>query len=108
MSEFPVHPVPEDLRLSAHINSEDYERMYQRSVEDPQGFWGDMAREFLDWEQEWDTVCEYDFRRGEASWFAGGKLNVSVNCIDRHLPARADQVAFIWEGDDPNNDEKIS
>ncbi|MEP5763402.1 MAG: acetate--CoA ligase [Halieaceae bacterium] len=108
MSEFPIHPVPAALKKTAHIDSETYHAMYQRSVEDPDGFWADMAREFLDWERDWDSVCEYDFRKGETSWFAGGKLNVSVNCIDRHLPARAEQTAFIWEGDDPTQDQHIS
>ncbi len=108
MSEFPVHPVPEALKQSAHINAEQYQAMYQRSVEDPEGFWSEMATEFLDWDSPWDSVCSYDFHTGEASWFAGGTLNVSVNCIDRHLPARADQVALIWEGDDPADDKTVT
>ncbi len=108
MSEFPVHPVPESLRQSAHIDAEQYQAMYQRSMEDPEGFWSDMAQEFLDWDAPWDSVCHYDFQKGEASWFAGGKLNVSVNCIDRHLPSRGDQTALIWEGDDPGDDKTIS
>ncbi len=108
MPEFPVHPVPDALRQSAHINAEQYQSMYQRSVEDPDGFWSEMASEFLDWYSQWDSVCSYDFHTGEASWFAGGTLNVSVNCIDRHLPARADQVALIWEGDDPADDKTVT
>lgn len=108
MSEFPIHPVPAELDASAHINAERYEQMYQRSVNDPDGFWGDMAREFLHWDQPWTTVNRYDFHKGEATWFEGGKLNVSVNCIDRHLPERADQTAFIWEGDDPSESRHIS
>lgn len=108
MSEFPLHPVPEALKATTHIDSATYERMYQRSVDDPQGFWGDMAEQFLHWEAPWDSVCEYDLAKGEASWFSGGKLNVSVNCIDRHLPARAAQTAFIWEGDNPAEDKHIS
>jgi acetyl-CoA synthetase len=108
MSDFPTHPVPAELAASAHINKASYERLYQRSIADPEGFWGEMATSFLDWQQGWDKVCEYDFHRGEASWFAGGKLNVSVNCIDRHLPERADQTALIWEGDDPADDKRIS
>jgi acetyl-CoA synthetase len=108
MSDFALRPVPEELKSSAHIDRDRYESMYRRSVEDPDGFWAEMAEEFLDWEQPWDSVCDYDFRKGEASWFAGGKLNVSVNCIDRHLPARADQTAFIWEGDDPAVDSRVT
>ncbi len=108
MSEFPLHPVPEALKSSAHITADDYEAMYRRSVDDPDGFWSEQAQEFLHWDAPWTSVCEYDFRKGEASWFAGGKLNVSVNCIDRHLPERADQTALIWEGDDPADDKTIT
>jgi acetyl-CoA synthetase len=108
MSNFPIRPVPEEFKQAAHINSARYEAMYRRSVEDPEGFWGDMAAEFLHWDKPWDRVCEYDFIKGEASWFSGGKLNVSVNCIDRHLTGRADQTAFIWEGDEPADDQHIS
>ena len=71
--------------------------MYKRSIEDPEGF-GEMASEFLSWDQPRDKVVNYDFVKGEAAWFCGGKLNVSYNCIDRHLPERADQTALIWEG----------
>lgn len=107
MSNFPVHPVPEHFR-DAHITPERYREMYQRSVEDPAAFWDQQAREFLSWDRPWDTVVDYDFREGRASWFAGGKLNVSVNCIDRHLASRADQTALIWEGDDPSASQKIT
>ena len=106
--QFPVHPVPEALKSSAHITADDYAAMYRRSVEDPEGFWAEQAAEFLDWDQQWTEVMRYDFRAGEANWFAGGKLNVSVNCIDRHLGDRADQVALIWEGDDPADDKRIT
>jgi acetyl-CoA synthetase len=108
MSEFPIHPVPEALKASAHIDAATYESMYQRSVEEPDAFWAEMATEFLDWAQPWREVCSYDFRKGEASWFAGGRLNVSVNCIDRHLESRGDQVALLWEGDDPADDARIT
>ena len=107
MSEFPTHPVPANFK-DAHINAEQYQAMYKRSIEDPDGFWGEMASEFLSWEQPWDKVVEYDFVNGEAAWFAGGKLNVSHNCIDRHLPERADQTALIWEGDDPADSKHIT
>ncbi|MDO8862555.1 acetate--CoA ligase [Haliea sp. E1-2-M8] len=107
MSKFPLHPVPENFR-DAHITPERYREMYLRSVEDPAGFWDEQAREFLRWDQPWHTVVDYDFSDGRASWFAGGKLNVSVNCIDRHLATRADQTALIWEGDDPAASENIT
>jgi acetyl-CoA synthetase len=108
MSEFKSHPVPEHLKSTSHIDNATYHAMYRRSIEDPAGFWADMAEQFLQWDSPWDQVCEYDFRKGEASWFRAGKLNVSVNCIDRHLGARAAQTALIWEGDDPGADKHIS
>ena len=107
MSEFPTRPVPDNFR-DAHIDAEKYQAMYQRSVEDPDGFWAEMAHSFLSWDKPWDNVVSYDFSKGNAEWFAGGKLNVSYNCIDRHLPQRADQTAFIWEGDDPSDSQHIS
>ena len=107
MSEFPVHPVPPNF-ADAHINADQYQAMYQRSIEDPDGFWSDMAEQYLSWDKSWDTVRSYDFVKGEAAWFSGGKLNVSVNCIDRHLPERADQIALIWEGDDPADSKNIT
>ncbi len=107
MSEFPVHPVPANF-ADAHINADQYRALYQRSIEDPDGFWGEMAEQYLTWDKSWDSVCSYDFVKGEAAWFSGGKLNVSVNCIDRHLPERADQTALIWEGDDPADSKHIT
>ncbi len=103
-----TYPVPEAFARQAHITAEKYEQMYRQSVERPEAFWAEQAREFLSWQQEWDQVVSADLAKGEAAWFAGGKLNVSVNCIDRHLEKRADQTALIWEGDDPNDDKTIT
>jgi len=108
MSEFPIHPVPVALKTTAHINAERYREMYARSVSDPDGFWADQATEFLDWDKPWDSVCQADLHKGEISWFAGGRLNVTVNCIDRHLAKRGEQTAIIWEGDDPSESQHIS
>ncbi|MCB1701180.1 MAG: acetate--CoA ligase [Pseudomonadales bacterium] len=107
MSEFPTHPVPANFK-DAHINAEQYQSMYQRSIKDRDNFWSEMAKEFLSWDKPWDRVLSYDFTRGEAEWFAGGTLNVSYNCIDRHLPQRANQTAFIWEGDNPADSKHIT
>jgi len=107
MSEFLTRPVPANFK-DAHINAETYQAMYQRSLEDPEGFWSEMANAFLSWEKAWDRVVRYDFANGEAEWFAGGKLNVCYNCIDRHLPQRSHQTALIWEGDDPADSKRIS
>jgi len=107
MSNNSSHPVPANFS-DAHINARQYQAMYQRSITDRDGFWSEMANEFLSWDKRWDSVVNYDFVKGEAQWFAGGKLNVSYNCIDRHLPARAQQTAFIWEGDDPADSKHIT
>jgi len=107
MSVFAVRPVPENFS-DAHVNAERYKAMYQRSLDDPEGFWAEMANAFLSWEKAWDRVVRHDFTRGEAEWFSGGKLNVSYNCIDRHLPQRAAQTALIWEGDNPSQSKHIT
>ncbi len=93
---------PEEFSKQAHIQSmERYEAMYKRSVEDPEGFWAEVAEENLDWYKKWDKVLEYDFHKPEIKWFIGGKLNASVNCLDRHLKTyRRNKAALIWEADD--------
>jgi len=106
--EHQPHPVKEHIAKNAHINNEQYLALYQQSIEQPEVFWAEQANKFLDWKQPWDKVMEYDYPKGEISWFSGGKLNVSVNCLDRHLATRGDQVALIWEGDDPANDKKMT
>ena len=82
--------------------------MYERSMNEPEAFWAEQAETFIDWEKKWDKVSDVDFTKGKIAWFEGATLNVSYNCLDRHLPERADQVAIIWEGDDPNSSESIT
>jgi acetyl-CoA synthetase len=82
--------------------------MYQDSIDNPKVFWAEQAKLFLDWIEPWDAVMNYDYQTGHIRWFEGATLNVSVNCIDRHLESRGDQVAIIWEGDDPSQDNKIT
>ena len=108
MSDVKVYPVPPEFAAHTHLNREQAEAMYRRSVEDPEGFWAEQAELFLDWDKPWDKVLEWDFHRAHIRWFEGGKLNVCYNCVDRHLPNRASQTALIWEGDDPNTDATIS
>jgi len=103
-----VYDVPADFEANALINETQYQEMYQRSVDDPEGFWAEQAEKFLTWSKPWDKVMDYDFNKAYIRWFEGGKLNVSANCLDRHLETRGDQVAIIWEGDDPNVDKKIT
>ena len=108
MAQEKIYPVPENIAARAHITEDDYFRLYQQSIEDPAGFWAERASEFLDWTKPWDNVLDWDYKKGLIRWFEGGKLNVSVNCIDRHLASRGDQTAIIWEGDDPSVDKKIT
>jgi acetyl-CoA synthetase len=103
-----IYPVPANIAERCLISSATYKEMYQHSVTDSDGFWAEQAEVFLDWQKPWHTVSQADLPNGNIEWFAGGQLNVSVNCIDRHLPLRADQTAIIWEGDEPNNDAHIS
>lgn len=96
-----VYPVPSEFASNAHIDGNTYEEMYRQSITEPDLFWAEQAEKFLDWHKTWDEVSSFDFSTGEAKWFNGGQLNVSVNCIDRHLAERGDEIAIIWEGDDP-------
>lgn len=108
MSQTQIYPVPEGFAEQAHIDAETYHAMYRRSIEDSDNFWAEQAEQFIDWLQPWSSVRHFDFNSGEASWFAGGKLNVSVNCIDRHLETRGEQTAIIWEGDNPSYHSHIT
>ncbi|MFL0800384.1 MAG: acetate--CoA ligase [Agarilytica sp.] len=108
MSEVKTYPVPQALASSAHIDADLYKSMYEKSINEPDAFWAEQAEIFLDWNKKWDSVREFDFHKGDAAWFKGAKLNVAHNCIDRHLSERADDIAIIWEGDDPNEDAKIT
>ena len=108
MSQENVYPVPESFAKEAHINADTYQEMYRRSIDDADNFWSEQAEKFIDWEQPWNNVSSFDFNSGEASWFTGGKLNISVNCIDRHLATRGEQTAIIWEGDDPSSSSYIT
>jgi acetyl-CoA synthetase len=96
------------MKARTLIDEATYSSMYQRSIADPEGFWADQASAFLSWQQPWQNVSEADIPTGNIRWFVGGQLNVSVNCIDRHLPHRAAQTAIIWEGDEPSNDVQIT
>ena len=107
MSNEAIYPVPSNF-ADAHISPDDYQQMYRQSLDDPESFWAGQAHEFLSWDAPWHTTCESDLSKGQARWFDGGQLNASVNCIDRHLPARASQTAILWEGDDPSDSQHIT
>ncbi|MDG4607262.1 MAG: acetate--CoA ligase [Candidatus Contendobacter sp.] len=108
MSDAKLYPVPAEVAAHAWINDAQYQEMYKRSVDDPEGFWADQAKQFVTWFKPWDKVLDWDFTKGHIRWFEGATLNVSYNCLDRHLATRGDQVAIIWEGDSPNEDRKVT
>ncbi|MBS3755492.1 MAG: acetate--CoA ligase [Desulfobacterales bacterium] len=93
----------EHYRKVAYVKGlEEYREIYKRSIEDPEGFWGEQAEKYLSWDKKWDKVLDYDFTEAWIEWFRGGVLNASYNCVDRHMDRLADKVAFYWEGDDPS------
>ena len=108
MSHDNVYPVNAALAANAHINAAQYQHLYRYSIENPRQFWAEQAERFITWQQRWDNVMDVDFTHAHIRWFTGAKLNVSVNCLDRHLPARGEQVAIIWEGDTPDKDKKLT
>lgn len=110
MSENKIYNVPAEFAAKTNINAEQYETLYKQSIDDPETFWAEQATKFLTWSKPWDKVMDYSFDAKDLyiKWFQGGTLNVAYNCIDRHLESKGDQVAIIWEGDDPNDDKKIT
>lgn len=83
----------------------EYQQQYAHSVENPEAFWANVAEDFV-WQKKWDTVLAWDFHKPEVKWFVGGKLNITENCIDRHLPHKANQTAIIWESNDPHAESR--
>ncbi len=108
MSDDKVYSINESAKQRTHIDNETYLAMYDASINDPETFWKSQSDAFLQWDTPWTKLQQTDFAQGQAAWFLGGELNVSVNCIDRHLANRANQTAIIWEGDDPSEDAAIT
>ena len=110
MSNDKIYDVPAEFAAKTNINAEQYKTLYKQSIDDPETFWGEQATNFLTWSKPWNKVMDYSFDAKDLyiKWFQGGTLNVAYNCIDRHLESKGDQTAIIWEGDDPNDDKKIS
>ena len=104
-----IYAVPPEWASRAFVDDAKYQDMYKRSISDPAGFWGEMGKR-VDWIKPYTKVKNTTFGPGDVSikWYEDGTLNVSANCIDRHLKTRGDKVAIIWEGDDPTRDEKIT
>ncbi len=108
MSDGKIYNILPDAAAKAHISEEKYQEMYAQSISDPDSFWAEQAKEFITWFKPWDKVQNGNFNEGNIRWFEGGKLNVSYNCLDRHLETRGDKVAIIWEGDDPQVSQNIT
>src|SRR5688572_30539536 len=90
-----------DYNMSYTIKSfEQYQQDYAASVQDPEGFWANIAEQFT-WQQKWDKVLDWNFEEPQVKWFVNGKLNITENCLDRHLKTRGNKIALIWEPNDP-------
>jgi acetyl-CoA synthetase len=102
-------PVPDEWANRAWADDAKYQEMYQRSIDDPEGFWGDEGKR-LDWIKPYTQIRDvsWDTSDVHVRWYYDGVLNASANCLDRHLATRGDQTAIIWEGDDPKDDAKIT
>ncbi|MGF7158538.1 acetyl-CoA synthetase [Rhodoligotrophos appendicifer] len=109
MSDEKFHPVQDAWKSRAYVNKADYDRMYADSVADPEAFWGEHGKR-VDWIKPYSKIknVNYDYPDVSIKWYEDGTLNVSANCIDRHLATRGDKVAIIWEGDDPKNSQHIT
>ena len=103
-----MYPVPEQVAQNALLNREQYEKMYRQSIESPDRFWAEQAEKFLTWFKPFDRVNDNDLSEGRIRWFEGGKLNVSYNCLDRHLDTHGERNAIIWEGDEPGDTRHIT
>tara|TARA_R110002073_G_scaffold334916_1_gene525576 strand:- start:16655 stop:18592 length:1938 start_codon:yes stop_codon:yes gene_type:complete len=108
MSSIKTYPVNEQFKRQALIDKPTYDAWYKESIESPDTFWAARANEFISWDKPWNSISEWDFNEGSARWFSGAKLNITSNCIDRHLATRGDQTAIIWEGDEPDQQQHIS
>ncbi|MBV1879927.1 MAG: acetate--CoA ligase [Pseudomonadales bacterium] len=108
MSRDKVYSIIPAAQSTTFIDNDKYLSMYDASINDPESFWPVQANEFLTWSKPWNQLTNSDFSQGKAAWFIGGELNASVNCIDRHLEKNADQVAIIWEGDNPAEQASIT
>jgi len=108
MTKETIYEPSEEIINNAIISNEEFEELYKESINNPDQFWDQQARNYLSWDKEWDVVKESDLAKGDINWFKGAKLNASVNCVDRHLENNGEKIAIIWEGDDPQDSLKIT
>jgi len=107
-----IHNPPSHISDGAWIqNMDQYREMYERSIKDPEGFWAEEAEKFV-WFKKWDAVRDFNYnvKQGKIflEWFIGGKTNITVNCLDRHIETRGDQVAILWEGNEPRENKTLT
>lgn len=108
MSSEKCYAVPAKIAAESYFNDDRYHQLYEQSIREPEAFWAEQARSFISWFKPFTKVSDCNFSTTTIRWFDDGKLNVSYNCLDRHLPERANDTAIIWEADDPEVDRKIS
>ena len=108
MNKEKIYNVPKDISEHSNVSESEFQALYKQSIENPDEFWSSQAESYLNWDKKWDEVKNTNIEKGEIAWFSGGKLNASVNCIDRHLPKDKNKIAFIWEGDDPEESKNIT
>ncbi|KAJ5077332.1 acetyl-coenzyme a synthetase 2 [Anaeramoeba ignava] len=99
---------PKELPNAYLKTFDEYKDLYLKSVQDPITFWKEQAEEFLTWDSPFESVLNGELTKGNVKYFEGGKLNVCYNCVDRHLPKKADQIALIYEGDDPKDTKNVT
>ena len=103
-----TYPVSPQFASNTLVTEDLYRAWYQRSLQDPEGFWSEQAKKYIHWFEEWEKILSGGFDKLDVHWFQGGKLNASYNCLDRHLATRGDQIAIIWEGDNPDESKSIT
>ena len=109
MSQQNIYPVPSEIAAAARVDAAGYASMYQRSIEEPEAFWAEMAAEHIQWMREPEKVWSWDYDADiEISWFADGELNICENCVDRHAESDGERIAIIWESDSGEETRRIS
>ena len=108
MADERVVAIKAHIAATTHIDNETYQAMYAESISSPETFWGKQAERYVTWFKGWERVSHADFGSGDIRWFEGAKLNASYNCLDRHLESKGDDIAIIWEGDEPGDERLMS
>ena len=108
MAKENIYAQPNSSSKENLLNMDSYKKLYKESLDNPNKFWKERSEEYLTWEAPCTEISNSNFKEGTSNWFKGGKLNASINCIDRHLEKRSSQIAIIWEGDNPDESKQIT